>query len=43
MRRKALEYWETENPEVTSQAVWPISKSLIKKDGPKAQTAVHSP
>jgi hypothetical protein len=28
---------------VTSQAVWPISKSLMKRDGPKAPTAVHGP
>jgi hypothetical protein len=41
--RKALERWETKvgNCEVTPQALQPTAKSLIKKDGPKAPTAVH--
>jgi hypothetical protein len=44
-RRKALEWWETKvvNCEVTSQALWPIEKSLMKRDGPKALTAIHGP
>jgi hypothetical protein len=44
-RRKALERWETKvgNFEVTSQALWPIKKSLTKRDGPMAPTAVHGP
>jgi hypothetical protein len=44
-RRKALEWWETKlgNCEVTPQALWPIAKSLMKRDGPKAPTAVHRP
>jgi hypothetical protein len=43
--RKALEWWETKvgNCEVTPQGLWPIAKSLIKRDGPKAPTAVHGP
>jgi hypothetical protein len=44
-RRKALEWWETNvgNYEVTPQALWPIAKSLMKRDGPKASTAIHGP
>jgi hypothetical protein len=44
-RRKALERRETKagNCEVTPQAVWPIKNSLMKRDGPKAPTAVHGP
>jgi hypothetical protein len=36
-RRLALERWETRisNCEVTSQAIWPIAKSLMKCDGPR--------
>jgi hypothetical protein len=39
-RRKALERWErwetkAEKWDVTPQAVWPIAKSLVKRDGPK--------
>jgi hypothetical protein len=43
--KMALEYRETKvgNCEVTTQVVWPIAKSLMKKDGPKAPTAVHGP
>jgi hypothetical protein len=42
-RRKALERWETRigNCEVTPQAIGPIAKSLIKRDEPKAPTAVR--
>jgi hypothetical protein len=40
--RKALER-ETKvgNCEVTPQTLWPIAKSLMKRDGPKAPVAVH--
>jgi hypothetical protein len=42
-RKKALERWETKigNAEVTPQAVWPIAKSLLKRDGPRAPNAIH--
>jgi hypothetical protein len=42
-RKKALERWETKisNTEVTPQAIWPIAKSLIKRDRPRARTAIH--
>jgi hypothetical protein len=38
-----LERWETKigNTEVTPQAIWPIAKSLLKRNGPRAQTAIH--
>jgi hypothetical protein len=41
----ALERWETKvsNTEVTPQAIWPIVKSLLKRDGSRAPTAVHGP
>jgi hypothetical protein len=41
--RKTLERWETRigNCEVTPHAIWPIAKSLMKRDGPKAPTAIH--
>jgi hypothetical protein len=44
-RRKALERWEMiiGNCEVTPQAIWPIVKSLMKRDGPKAPTPIHGP
>jgi hypothetical protein len=44
-RRNALERPETKvrNCEVTHQAPWPTTKSLMKRDGPKAPTAVHGP
>jgi hypothetical protein len=37
-RKKALERWETKigNTEVTPQAICPIAKSLLKRDGPRA-------
>jgi hypothetical protein len=42
-RKKALEPWETKisNAEVTPQAIWPIAKSLLKRDRPRAPTAIH--
>jgi hypothetical protein len=41
----ALERWETEltNCEVTHQVIWPIAKSLTKRDGPKAPYVIHGP
>jgi hypothetical protein len=44
-RRKALERWENKIGycEVTPQAIWPIAKSLMKRDGPGAPTAMHGP
>jgi hypothetical protein len=41
-RRRALEWWETKigNCEVTPHAIWPIEKSLTKRGGPKAPTAI---
>jgi hypothetical protein len=43
--RKALERWQTKiwNSEVTPQAIWPIAKYLIKRDGPKSPTAIQGP
>jgi hypothetical protein len=43
--KKALERWETkiDNAEVTSDAIWPIGKPLLKRDGPRAPTAIHDP
>jgi hypothetical protein len=42
-RKNALERWETKisNTEVTPQAIWPIAKSLLKRDGPRAPTVIH--
>jgi hypothetical protein len=44
-QKKALEWWETKtsNCEVTPQGIWPIAKSLLKRDGPRAHTATHVP
>jgi hypothetical protein len=44
-RRQALEGWKTKvgNCEVTPQALWPIAKSLMKRDGPKTTTAIYGP
>jgi hypothetical protein len=44
-RKKALERWETKltNIEVTPQAMWPITKSLANREGPRAPTAIHGP
>jgi hypothetical protein len=43
-RKKTLEQWQTKvsNAEVTPQAIWPIAKSILKRDGPRAPTAIHS-
>jgi hypothetical protein len=42
-RKKAFERWETKisNAEVTAQAIWPIAKYLLNRDGPRAPTAIH--
>jgi hypothetical protein len=42
-RKKALERWETRlaNTEETPQAILPIEKFLINRDGPRAPTAIH--
>ena len=42
-QKNALLRWETKLPncEVTPQAVWPIAKFLLRRDGPKAPTAIH--
>jgi hypothetical protein len=42
-KKKALKWWETKiaNTELTSQAIWPITKSLTKRDGPRVPTAIH--
>jgi hypothetical protein len=42
-RKKALERWETKlaNTELTPQAIWPTSKFLTNRDGPRAPTAIH--
>jgi hypothetical protein len=44
-RKKALERWETKigNYEVIPQSIWPIAKTLLKRDGPRAPTAIHGP
>jgi hypothetical protein len=43
--KKALEQWEMTLAitEATPQAIWPIAKSLINRDGPRAPTAIHGP
>jgi hypothetical protein len=43
IRKKTLEQWETklENTELTPHAIWPIAKSLINRDVPRAPTAIH--
>jgi hypothetical protein len=43
--RKAMEGWETKiaNTEVTPQTIWPIAKSVTKRNGPKAPTAIRGP
>jgi hypothetical protein len=45
IRREALKRLGTKqrNCEVTPQALRPIAKSLMKRDGQKAPTAVHGP
>jgi hypothetical protein len=44
-RRKELEVWKTRigNCEVTPQEIWPVAKSLMKRDGARAPTAIHGP
>jgi hypothetical protein len=44
-RRKALEGWETKvgHCEGTTQALWPIVKWLMKRDGSKTPAAVLGP
>jgi hypothetical protein len=41
--RKALERWKKRiwNCEVTPQALWPVAKSFMERDGPRAPTAIH--
>jgi hypothetical protein len=41
--KKAPERWETKigNAEIKLQAIWLIAKSLLKRDGPRAPTAIH--
>jgi hypothetical protein len=36
-------YVESQNTPVAPQAIWPIAKSLIKRNRPKAPSAIHSP
>jgi hypothetical protein len=40
-RKKALERWETKKTEVAPQAIGPIAKFLLKRDGPRAPTAIN--
>jgi hypothetical protein len=44
-RRKALQRWENKiaNCENTPQAIWPIAKSLMNRDGPRAPTVINGP
>jgi hypothetical protein len=44
-KKKALERWEAKlaNTEATPHAIWPIAKSLIDRDGPRAPTGIHGP
>jgi hypothetical protein len=41
--KKALEWWEINrgNTEVTPKTLWPIAKSLLKRDGPRGLTAIY--
>jgi hypothetical protein len=43
--RRALEWWETKiaDTDVTPPAIWPIVKSLMKRDGAKKPAAIHGP
>jgi hypothetical protein len=43
--RRALERWETKvaDTDVTPQVIWPIVKSLMKRDIAKEPTAIHGP
>jgi hypothetical protein len=40
---KSLDWWDTKigNAEVTPQAIWPTAKSPLKRDVPRAPTAIH--
>jgi hypothetical protein len=42
-RKMALERWKRKigNTEVRPQAIWPIAKSLVKRDRPRAETDIH--
>jgi hypothetical protein len=42
-RKKAFEQWETKisNTELTPQVIWPIAKSLLKRNGSRTLTAIH--
>jgi hypothetical protein len=42
-RKKAMERWDIRvgNCEVTPRDIWPIAKSLLNRDAPKAPTVVH--
>jgi hypothetical protein len=44
-RRKAFERWENKigNCELTPQAIWPIAKSLMNRDRPRAPTVIYGP
>jgi hypothetical protein len=44
-RKRALERWETriDITEITPQAIWPIGTSLLKRDVPRALTAIYGP
>jgi hypothetical protein len=44
-KRAFKKRWETKlaNCEVTPQSIWPIVKSLTKRGGPKAPSAIHGP
>jgi hypothetical protein len=42
-KKSALDRWEAKlsTCEVTPQEIWSIAKSLLRRDGPKAPTAIH--
>jgi hypothetical protein len=42
-RKKTLGRWETRiaNCKATTQALWPIAKSLLKGEAPKTPTTIH--
>jgi len=43
VQQNAIKRWESKisNSEITHHAIWPLAKSLMKRDGPKAPTAIH--
>jgi hypothetical protein len=45
VRKGALKRWETKlaNCEDAPQAIWPITKSLSRRGGPKALSAIYGP